>query len=93
MNIFDYYHVSLLKGLKDFEKKGAIKIPEKTNSISVEVPPEKFDADISTNVCMVLSGINKSKPKNTAITQSIYAPNIGKPFLKPINKAAIGSKE
>ena len=64
MNIFDYYHSSLLKGLKDFEKKGAIKIPEKTNSISVEVPPEKFDADISTNVCMVLSGINKSKPKD-----------------------------
>ena len=64
MNIFDYYHSSLLKGLKDFEKKGAIKIPEKTNSISVEVPPNKFDADISTNVCMVLSGINKSKPKD-----------------------------
>ena len=64
MNIFDYYHSFLLKGLKDFEKKGAIKIPEKTNSISVEVPPEKFDADISTNVCMVLSGINKSKPKD-----------------------------
>ena len=64
MNIFDYYHISLLKGLKDFEKKGAIKIPEKNNSISVEVPPDKFDADISTNVCMVLSGINKSKPKD-----------------------------
>ena len=64
MNIFDYYYSSLLKGLKDFEKKGAIKIPEKTNSISVEVPPDKFDADISTNVCMVLSGINKSKPKD-----------------------------
>ena len=64
MNIFDYYHSSLLKGLKEFEKKGAIKIPEKTNSISVEVPPDKFDADISTNVCMVLSGINKSKPKD-----------------------------
>ena len=64
MNIFDYYHSSLLKGLKDFEKKGAIKIPEKTNSISVEVPPDKFDAEISTNVCMVLSGINKSKPKD-----------------------------
>ena len=64
MNIFDYYHSSLLKGLKDFEKKGAIKIPEKTNSISVEIPPDKFDADISTNVCMVLSGINKSKPKD-----------------------------
>ena len=64
MNIFNYYHSSLLKGLKDFEKKGAIKIPEKTNSISVEVPPDKFDADISTNVCMVLSGINKSKPKD-----------------------------
>ena len=64
MNIFDYYHSSLLKGLKEFEKKVAIKIPEKTNSISVEVPPDKFDADISTNVCMVLSGINKSKPKD-----------------------------
>ena len=44
MNIFDYYHSSLLKGLKDFEKKGAIKIPEKTNRISVEVAPDKFDA-------------------------------------------------
>ena len=62
MNIFDYYHISLLKGLKDFEKKGEIKIPENANNISVEVPPHKFDADISTNVCMVLSGINKRKP-------------------------------
>ena len=35
MNIFDYYHSSLLKGLNEFEKKGAIKIPEKTNSIIV----------------------------------------------------------
>ena len=32
MNIFDYYHSSLLKGLKDFEKKGAkiiLEIPVK----------------------------------------------------------------
>ena len=79
MNIFDYYHSSLLKGLKDFEKKGAIKIPEKTNSISVEVPPDKFDADISTNVCMVLSGINKSKPKD------IYENYVSKLLIKDDN--------
>ena len=50
MNIFDYYHISLIKGLKDFEKNGAIKIPENANNISVEVPPDKFDADISTGI-------------------------------------------
>ena len=27
--------------------------------------------------------INRSNPKNTAITESIYAPNKGKNFLKP----------
>ena len=37
-------------------------VPESFNGINAEIPPPKFDCDISTNVAMVLSKLNKTSP-------------------------------
>jgi arginyl-tRNA synthetase len=42
--------------------KGELIIPETFNGINAEIPPEQFDSDISTNVAMVLSKLNKKSP-------------------------------
>ncbi len=66
MNIFKIY----LKKIKDLiltlNQKGLIQIPKDLNSINVDIPPEQFDSDISTNVAMVLSKINKNNPLELA---------------------------
>ena len=66
MNIFEIY----LKKIKDLiitlNKDGLIEIPKDLNSINVDIPPEQFDSDISTNVAMVLSKINKTNPLEIA---------------------------
>ena len=66
MNIFEIY----LKKIKDLiivlSKEKLIQIPEDLNSINVDIPPEKFDSDISTNVAMVLSKLNKTNPLELA---------------------------
>ena len=62
MNIFDTYLEIIYKLIKDESDKGKLILPHKLNSITVEIPPEKFDCDLSTNVAMVLSKINKKPP-------------------------------
>ena len=66
MNIFEIY----LKKIKDLiialSKEDLIKIPKDLNSINVDIPPEQFDSDISTNVAMVLSKLNKTNPLELA---------------------------
>ena len=59
MNIFDQYLDNLKKILLDLSKQGEIILPDKLDGINAEIPPEKFNCDISTNVAMVLSKINK----------------------------------
>ena len=66
MNIFEIY----LKKIKDLiiglSKEELIQIPKDLSSINVDIPPEKFDSDISTNVAMVLSKLNKTNPLELA---------------------------
>ena len=62
MNIFDKYLEIIYKLIKDESDKGKFILPHKLNSITVEIPPEKFDCDLSTNVAMVLGKINKKPP-------------------------------
>ena len=38
-------------------------LPENLDSINVEIPPSKFNCDLSTNAAMVLSKINKMSPQ------------------------------
>ena len=66
MNIFDQYLDNLKKILLDLSKQGEIILPDKLDGINAEIPPEKFNCDISTNVAMVLSKINKKTPIDLA---------------------------
>jgi len=62
MNIFEIYTKKIKDLILTLNKEGLIQIPEDLNSINVDIPPEQFDSDISTNVAMVLSKINKINP-------------------------------
>ena len=84
MNIFDQYLDNLKKILLDLSKQGEIILPDKLDGINAEIPPEKFNCDISTNVAMVLSKINKKTPIELA---EILAEIIKKkdPLIKEIS--------
>ena len=59
MNIFNIYIKKIRKILIEQKEKGILLIPDNLDSINVDIPPKKFDCDISTNVAMILSKINK----------------------------------
>ena len=59
MNIFDIYLDKIRSIIADLNKKGDLVIPENLNGINAEIPPSKFDCDISTNAAMVLSKLNQ----------------------------------
>ena len=66
MNIFDRYLDNIKKILLDLSKKGDLILPSSLDGITAEIPPAKFDSDISTNVAMVLSKLNKKSPIDLA---------------------------
>ena len=66
MNIFELYLDKIKSIIVDLSKEGKIIIPETFNGINSEIPPTKFDCDISTNVAMVLSKLNKKSPMDLA---------------------------
>ena len=66
MNIFEVYLDKIKSIIVDLNKKGELIIPETLNGINSEIPPAKFDSDISTNVAMVLSKLNKKSPLDLA---------------------------
>ena len=66
MNIFDEYLEKIKKTLIDLSKDGRIILPENLNGINTEIPPSKFNCDISSNVAMFLSKINKKSPLDLA---------------------------
>ena len=66
MNIFELYLDKIKSVIVDLNKNNKLEIPENFNGINAEIPPPKFDCDISTNVAMVLSKINKTSPLELA---------------------------
>jgi len=66
MNIFDQYLDKIKNILLDLSKNGNIVLPEKMDGITAEIPPTKFNSDISTNVAMVLSKANNKSPSDLA---------------------------
>ncbi len=66
MNIFDQYLDKIKKILIDHAKDGELILPEILDGITAEIPPLKFNSDISTNVAMVLSKVNKKSPTDLA---------------------------
>ena len=75
MNIFDLYLEKIKKMLLDLSKDNNLILPENLDGITVETPPKKFDSDISTNVAMVLSKINKKSPADLS---QIFIENLKK---------------
>ena len=66
MNIFDLYLEKILKILITAKKNNFIEIPEKLSDINVDIPPNYFNCDISTNVAMILAKPNKKSPMEIA---------------------------
>ena len=66
MNIFYEYLEKIKKTLIDLSKDGRIILPENLDGINTEIPPSKFNCDISSNVAMFLSKINKKSPLDLA---------------------------
>ena len=66
MNIFAIYLDKIKKLIIKLNNENIIQIPDSLNAINVEIPPAKFDCDISTNVAMVLSKANKKSPIDLA---------------------------
>ena len=66
MNIFEIYLNKIKKLIIKLNNENIIQIPDSLNGINVEIPPAKFDCDISTNVAMVLSKTNKRSPIDLA---------------------------
>ena len=62
MNIFEIYRKQIINLIKELKKKNVLELPDNLNSINVDIPPLKFDGDISSNVAMVLSKINQKPP-------------------------------
>ena len=62
MNIFEIYLDKIKTLIKKLNDQKLIELPPSLDGINVDVPPSNFDCDISTNVCMVLSKINKKSP-------------------------------
>ena len=62
MNIFEIYLNQIKSILIELNKKNELVIPKTFNGITAEIPPIKFDCDISTNVAMVLSKLNNKSP-------------------------------
>ena len=66
MNIFDDYLEKIKKTLLDLSKEDKIILPDNLNGINTEIPPSKFNCDISSNAAMFLSKINKKSPLDIA---------------------------
>ena len=59
MNIFEDYLIKIENTIKKANKENLLELPENLSGINVDIPPAKFNGDVSTNVAMVLSKINK----------------------------------
>mgnify|MGYP003321346494 FL=1 len=66
MNIFENYLLKIEKVIKSAHKDNLLELPDNLSGINVDIPPAKFSGDISTNVAMVLSKINKKSPLELA---------------------------
>ena len=62
MNIFNLYLDKIKNIVVTANKNNLIEIPENLDGINVDLPPSKFDCDISANVAMFLSKVNKKPP-------------------------------
>ena len=62
MNIFENYLDKIKIAVDQLSKKNLIILPDNLSSLNVDIPPQNIKADISTNISMILSKINKKSP-------------------------------
>ena len=78
MNIFENYLSKINRIILDNKDNLNLNSTDNLRSVNLEVPPEHFNFDLSTNVSLVLSKVNKIDPNN-------LAKNIRKLLLENIN--------
>ena len=66
MNIFKTYLDKIIKLIKSANKDNLLVLPENLSGINVDIPPAKFNSDMSTNVAMILSKPNNKSPLEIA---------------------------
>ena len=66
MNIFEDYLLKINKTVKDNKDILNLKNIENLNNVNLEVPPDHFNFDFSTNISLVLSKNNKINPMDLA---------------------------
>jgi len=66
MNIFENYLSKINKIILDKQKILKLKILENIDNVNLEVPPNHFNYDLSTNIALVLAKSNKLNPINLA---------------------------
>ena len=62
MNIFEYYLSEIHDLVLNHKDELKLNNLDSINSINLEVPPEKFNFDLSCNISLVLAKSNKLKP-------------------------------
>ena len=66
MNIFENYLSKINKIILENKEILKLKNLENLNNINLEVPPDQFNHDLSSNVSLVLAKSNKLNPVNLA---------------------------
>ena len=66
MNIFENYKNEIISLVE--KNKSSLNVASTNNykNIVVETPPDKFDSDLSTNICLILGKKNNINPKTLA---------------------------
>ena len=67
MNIFENYLSKINKIILDNKKKLKLSILENLDNVNLEVPPDHFNYDLSSNASLVLAKTNKLNPIKLAI--------------------------
>ena len=66
MNIFENYLTKINRLIQQNKNTLELENIENLKNVNLEVPPEHFNFDLSSNISLVLSKVNKLNPKNLA---------------------------
>ena len=66
MNIFENYLSKINKVIRDNKDSLDLVNLDNLKNVNLEVPPDHFNFDLSTNVSLVLAKNNKLNPSNLA---------------------------
>ncbi len=80
MNIFEYYLSKISELILKHKQNLKLSYLDNLNSVSLEIPPEQFNFDLSCNICLVLGKSNKLNPKELANQLKILFENEIKDF-------------